>query len=458
MFINILSKIAIIDETHGLIVTKEKMVVYFSTPGLFLDLERLQQMQNEDRVEDHVQRARSVISEGLSKRRSQLNLDRTESVESANAMRRLNYTQSVHSVSSMQSYIRESLINEFEPTGSQITNNLRTQSRTQSQDVSQPFSRPEDLAQGLTDTEPDAGRATCKEKVIAFLDNPWYQGFLVLFNLFAILVSFFLDNAYEYSALEVLHFWKRSSFLVNSVYFLDLTLNIIFEGVPRIYEAKKWLLVELFQQASCLYVYYVDFRSGDAPEIQHGANIIMRVYFIRFIRIAEFFTELQQFKIILSTLRKFTLPFFFTMVNLYTIFFTYAYWGEYMWGGKVTTNSVQTSDPSLPALYYLMNFNDFGSSMVTLFHVMVVNNWFITCNMYIDITGNAYPKVFFVSFWILTVLIIFNLVISNVIEIYDSVEADVSESFRINWSAQQLSGLNRDQLRDLVVKAQDQER
>ena len=54
MFINILSKIAIIDETHGLIVTKEKMVVYFSTPGLFLDLERLQQMQNEDRVEDHV--------------------------------------------------------------------------------------------------------------------------------------------------------------------------------------------------------------------------------------------------------------------------------------------------------------------------------------------------------------------------------------------------------------------
>ena len=55
-------------------------------------------------------------------------------------------------------------------------------------------------------------------------------------------------------------------------------------------------------------------------------------------------------------------------------------------------------------------------------------------------------------------LIIFNLVISNVIEIYDSVEADVSESFRINWSAQQLSGLSRDQLRDLVVKAQDQER
>ena len=88
-----------------------------------------------------------------------------------------------------------------------------------------------------------------------------------------------------------------------------------------------------------------------------------------------------------------------------------------------------------PVLYYLMNFNDFGSSMVTLFHIMVVNNWFITCNMFIDIMGNDFPKLFFVSFWILTVLIIFNLVISNIIEIYDSVEADISTKFRIIKSA-----------------------
>ena len=38
----------------GVVVTKEAMIEYFSTPGLFLDLERLQQMQNEDRVKDRV--------------------------------------------------------------------------------------------------------------------------------------------------------------------------------------------------------------------------------------------------------------------------------------------------------------------------------------------------------------------------------------------------------------------
>ena len=116
-------------------------------------------------------------------------------------------------------------------------------------------------------------------------------------------------------------------------------------------------------------------------------------------------------------------------VNLYTVFYTYAFVGEAVWGGRVTTTSVQVLDPNVPGLYYLMNFNDFGSSLVTLFHIMVVNNWWITCNMFIDIQGSDWPQYFFVSFWILTVLIIFNLVISNVIEIYDSVESEVASKF-----------------------------
>ena len=78
-------------------------------------------------------------------------------------------------------------------------------------------------------------------------------------------------------------------------------------------------------------------------------------------------------------------------VNLYTVFYTYAFLGELLWGGKVTTRSAQVDDPNVPNLYYLMNFNDFGASLVTLFHIMVVNNWWLTCNMYIDISKNNWP-------------------------------------------------------------------
>ena len=301
-------------------------------------------------------------------------------------------------------------------------------------EISKPFI--ERSVSVVEEVEPKKTNKTCSDKMISFLDNPFYQAFLVLFNLIAILGTTLLDRQIDLdTTYELIMLQRNSFFCVNSLYCLDLILNIIFEGINTIYNRKKWLLVEIFQQAVLTYVVVVYFYEGDIPSIEAGVDIAIRIYFIRFIRIAEFFTELQQFSIILNTLTKFTLPFFFTMVNLYTLFYTYAYWGEYIWGGKITTKSQQILDYDEPVLYYLMNFNDFGSSMVTLFHIMVVNNWFITCNMFIDIMGNDFPKLFFVSFWILTVLIIFNLVISNIIEIYDSVEADISTKFRIIKSA-----------------------
>ena len=68
-----------------------------------------------------------------------------------------------------------------------------------------------------------------------------------------------------------------------------------------------------------------------------------------------------------------------------------------------------------------MNFNDFGAAIVTLFHIMIVNNWFVTCDMHCLVVGSNWPRFFFISFWILTVLIMLNLVISFVLEIYQDV-------------------------------------
>ena len=135
-------------------------------------------------------------------------------------------------------------------------------------------------------------QVSCKGKMMSFLDNPFYLGFLVLFNLIAILNSIFLDHYFEDQPLKLLKFWTRSCILVNTVYLLDLILNICFEGMNQIYEKKKWLLVELIQQLTCIYV-YIKFFEGDIEEITRGSQVIMRVYFVRFIRISEFCTEFQ---------------------------------------------------------------------------------------------------------------------------------------------------------------------
>lgn len=63
---------------------------------------------------------------------------------------------------------------------------------------------------------------------------------------------------------------------------------------------------------------------------------------------------------------------------------------------------------------------------MTLFHFMVVNNWFVTIDMYRAVMDEPIiPVIFFVTFWCFVVLILLNVVLSLVLEIYSSVEPEV---------------------------------
>ena len=88
-------------------------------------------------------------------------------------------------------------------------------------------------------------------------------------------------------------------------------------------------------------------------------------------------------------------------------------------------------ESSYPAFYWTMNFNDFGSSLIVLFQQMVVNNWWVVVNMLVDINGHTIlVRMFFTSFWITIVLILVNIMIAIVLEIYGSVSAEVDDRFK----------------------------
>lgn len=83
-----------------------------------------------------------------------------------------------------------------------------------------------------------------------------------------------------------------------------------------------------------------------------------------------------------------------------------------------------------------MNFNDFGSSLIVLFQQMVVNNWWVVVNMQTDVVGYApLVRLWFTSFWVITVLILVNIMVAIVLEIYGSVSDEVDQVW--NKSASQ---------------------
>ena len=125
---------------------------------------------------------------------------------------------------------------------------------------------------------------------------------------------------------------------MNNIFLADLLMNIAVIGFTEIYKEKKHLILEMILQVAC-FVLYIYFFAGDMQHFARTVGQAMTIYFVRLVRTGAFFSELQQFQVILSTLKKFTTPFMIMSMNLYTLFYTYAYIGEFIWGGKVTTKS-----------------------------------------------------------------------------------------------------------------------
>jgi hypothetical protein len=48
--------------------------------------------------------------------------------------------------------------------------------------------------------------------------------------------------------------------------------------------------------------------------------------------------------------------------------------------------------------------------------------------MFTDVIGNNWPRVYFISYWVIVNLVVLNIVISFVLEIYDTVGEDIAKA------------------------------
>ena len=78
-------------------------------------------------------------------------------------------------------------------------------------------------------------------------------------------------------------------------------------------------------------------------------------------------------------------------------------------------------DQSVPDIYVVLNFNDLGSSIVTLFTLMVVSNWYVTEQIYIN-TTSRYAKFYFSLFNFCWGTVLLNIIIAFVIDMHQWVE------------------------------------
>ncbi|TMW62144.1 hypothetical protein Poli38472_009637 [Pythium oligandrum] len=139
---------------------------------------------------------------------------------------------------------------------------------------------------------------------------------------------------------------------------------------------------------------------------------------LRFLRCLRLLVALQSISTMFGVVVR-LLPAFTTLYGMLAIVMCeYAAVGVQLFGGKLVRG-----DPRLAEVaygkddYYPNNFNDYASAITTLFELLIVNNWNVIMEG-VETVTSKWCRVYFLSFYVIAVVMVLNLVIAFIVEAY----------------------------------------
>ena len=106
------------------------------------------------------------------------------------------------------------------------------------------------------------------------------------------------------------------------------------------------------------------------------------------------------------------------VILVLTTVHVFTYLGMALWGGAVNIDTF-SQNPNISPLYYLNNFNSYTEGLVTVFNVLVVNDWHALAEVFRYADQNSSPLIvypFFVSVILIAVFIMLNVITAFFVE------------------------------------------
>jgi len=141
---------------------------------------------------------------------------------------------------------------------------------------------------------------------------------------------------------------------------------------------------------------------------------------LRSLRIFTLLNMFPDFKNIFSTIENMKEVFGSLISSLFSFFFVFSTISIFLFGGRITKDEY-TKISNIPDEYSHINFNDYGSSFLLCFCLMIFNDM----NILIDYICGYYDlliKPYFVIFYFLSILIILNIFQTFVLDMYLNVK------------------------------------
>lgn len=245
--------------------------------------------------------------------------------------------------------------------------------------------------------------------------------------------------AHHDSALMIGNFFFIIYYLLELVIkILGLSVKGYLKKFGNIYEGLVTLLL-----VALMITYIVKFGSPIHGSLRHLAteeneridhlNSLIRVITICVIlRLLRVVPHIQRLYVVVATVIDLISHLRGFMGIIVAVYYFFAILGMQLFAKNYTLEQIspsQCTDHLLDAKkctqyqqlnYYANNFHDFSAALVVLWDVMVVNNWYIFLNGYLWMTGTAWAQLYFIAWWLVSVIVCVNLFVALVLEAFIS--------------------------------------
>jgi len=207
-------------------------------------------------------------------------------------------------------------------------------------------------------------------------------------------------------------------------------------------------------------VSFIWYFAEDKYRLQEQIRLVQFMSIIMLLRlplITTLLMELSAFQVIIDTGKHLFGHFLSIILSLYLIMLFFNVLGITLYAGLVNFNQIEViNNAAGNVLYYQLNFNDNAGGLLTLFAILVSNNWNSTVAMYCALNGNNLPRLYFSCFFVISIMVLLNIVVSFVLEIYAlSLEENEARLVKIEYAKQLCEWApNQEAVEELIRKAE----
>ncbi|XP_059449199.1 two pore calcium channel protein 1B-like [Corylus avellana] len=199
----------------------------------------------------------------------------------------------------------------------------------------------------------------------------------------------------------------------------------------------------------------ITFVSPDGLTFLSNGEWIRYLLLARLLRLIRLLMHVQRYRAFIATFITLIPSLMPYLGTLFCVLCIYCSLGVQIFGGIVNAGNASLEGTDLAADDYLLfNFNDYPNGMVTLFNLLVMGNWHIWMQSYKELTGTSWSLAYFVSFYLITVLLVLNLIVAFVLEAFFA-EMELESSEKSTEQDKEADG-GKDHRRSVGTKTRSQ--